>query len=77
MAALWMSRFGIKTRIIDRRERHDRVGQADGIQIRTLELFDSFGIADTLLQQSCHMLEVSFSARCSLFRLQSLTHGVL
>lgn len=62
MAALWMSRYGINTRIIDRRERHDRVGQADGIQIRTLELFDSFGIADTLLKQSCHVVEVSCSA---------------
>ena len=69
MAALWMSRYGIKTRIIDRRERDHRVGQADGIQIRTLELFDSFGIADTLLQQCCHVVEVSCSAQCFSFRV--------
>ncbi|KAL8767602.1 MAG: hypothetical protein Q9209_005932 [Squamulea sp. 1 TL-2023] len=57
MAALWMSRYGIQTRIIERREEHDRVGQADGIQIRSLEIFDSFGIVDRIWKESYHMVE--------------------
>ncbi|CAD6592880.1 MAG: hypothetical protein ASARMPRED_006770 [Alectoria sarmentosa] len=59
MAALWMSRCGIKTRVIDRREEHVRVGQADGIQSRSLELFDSFDIVDKIWKESCHMVEMS------------------
>lgn len=59
MAALWMSRCGIKTRLIDRRQEHVRVGQADGIQSRSLEIFDSFDIVDKIWKESCHMVEVS------------------
>ena len=62
MAALWMARYGIRTRVIDRREEHERVGQADGLQIRSLEMFDSFGIVDRIWKESCHMVEVSGSA---------------
>jgi len=52
MAANWMSRLGIKTRIVDKRADKVMTGQADGIQQRTLEIFDSFGIADQVLKES-------------------------
>ncbi|KAB8290040.1 hypothetical protein EYC80_010366 [Monilinia laxa] len=33
-------------------------GQADGLQCRTLEIFDSFGYADRVWKESNHMLEI-------------------
>jgi phenol 2-monooxygenase len=65
MAACWAAEFGLSARIID--EKADRVntGHADGIQSRTLEIFDSFGFADTILERAvvqkemCHWVGVS------------------
>lgn len=62
MAALWMARCGIKTRVIDRREEHVRAGHADGIQCRTLEILESFDIVNQIWKESCHMAEVRFNA---------------
>lgn len=58
MAALWMSTCGIKTVLVDKRNGHDRGGQADGLQCRSLEIFDSFGIGDQIWNESYHMVEV-------------------
>lgn len=46
MAAAWMARLGVKTRIVDKRGTKVFNGQADGLQCRSLEIFDSFGFAD-------------------------------
>ena len=64
MAALWMSRCGIKTLVVDKREAHVRAGQADGIQCRTLEIFDSFDIVDKVWKESCHMAKVNYNLCC-------------
>ncbi|KAL8708121.1 MAG: hypothetical protein Q9220_006975 [cf. Caloplaca sp. 1 TL-2023] len=58
MAALWMARYGIKTCVIDRREEDVRVGHADGIQCRSLEILDSFDMVDRIWKESCHMAEM-------------------
>ena len=58
MAALWMARCGIKTRLIDRHGEHVRIGQADGIQSRSLEILDSFDVVGRIWKESCHMVEV-------------------
>lgn len=58
MAATWMSRCGIKTRIVDKRGTKVFNGQADGLQCRSLEIFDSFGFADRAWKESNHMLEI-------------------
>ncbi|KAH7312924.1 FAD binding domain protein [Rhexocercosporidium sp. MPI-PUGE-AT-0058] len=58
MAATWMARSGIKTRIVDKRGTKIYSGQADGLQCRTLEIFDSFGFADRVWKESNHMLEI-------------------
>ncbi|KAJ5917397.1 hypothetical protein N7466_010951 [Penicillium verhagenii] len=44
MVAYWMARYGIRTRIVDKRPTKVFTGHADGIRMRTLELFDSMGI---------------------------------
>jgi 2-polyprenyl-6-methoxyphenol hydroxylase-like FAD-dependent oxidoreductase len=43
MAAWWMARCGINTRIIDKRGNKVINGHADGLRPRTDELFDSMG----------------------------------
>lgn len=45
MAALWFAKLGINARIIDKRGTQIFTGQADGLQPRALEVFNSFGFA--------------------------------
>jgi len=59
-AGVWLSRFGINYKIVERRDGPLKIGQADGVQTRTVEIFDSFGIAETLLKESYHVLEIAF-----------------
>jgi phenol 2-monooxygenase len=59
-AAVWLARFGISYKILERRDGPLQIGQADGVQTRTVEIFDSFGIAEHLLKEAYHVLELSF-----------------
>jgi len=61
-AAVWLSKFGIPYKMLERRDGPLRIGQADGVQTRTVEIFDSFGIAESLLKEAYHVLEVAFWA---------------
>ncbi|OKL56262.1 hypothetical protein UA08_08502 [Talaromyces atroroseus] len=47
-------------KVLERREGPLTLGQADGVQCRTVEIFESFGIGDELLRASYHVLEVVF-----------------
>ncbi|EEA20658.1 hypothetical protein TMatcc_000653 [Talaromyces marneffei ATCC 18224] len=60
MLANWLSRCGVKTRIVDKRGTKIFNGQADGLQCRTLEIFDSFDFAHRAWCESNHMLEICF-----------------
>ncbi|KAJ4397779.1 hypothetical protein N0V93_002016 [Gnomoniopsis smithogilvyi] len=57
MAAAWMAHCGVKARIIDKRNSKIFCGQADGLQCRSLEIFDSLGFADRVWKEANHMLE--------------------
>jgi phenol 2-monooxygenase len=59
-AAVWLARFGVPYKMFERRDGPLKIGQADGVQTRTVEIFDSFGIAEDLLKESYHVLEVAF-----------------
>ncbi|KAK5655302.1 hypothetical protein OQA88_5869 [Cercophora sp. LCS_1] len=59
-AAIWLSRFNINYTILERRSGPLEVGQADGVQTRTVEILDSFGLAHELLEQAYHVLEIAF-----------------
>lgn len=60
MTANWLSRFPhVKTRIIDKRGTKIFNGQADGLQCRTLEIFDSFNFGHRAWRESNHMLEIN------------------
>ncbi|PGH20104.1 hypothetical protein AJ80_03672 [Polytolypa hystricis UAMH7299] len=58
MLANWMSRFNLKTRIVDKRGTKIFNGQADGLQCRTLEILDSFDIGHRIWRESNHMVEI-------------------
>ena len=36
------------------------LGQADGVQCRTVEVFESLGLEEQLLRKAYHVLEVAF-----------------
>ena len=59
-AATWLARAGISCKILERRLEPMRLGQADGVQCRTVEVFESFGISEELLRAAYHVLEVTF-----------------
>jgi phenol 2-monooxygenase len=59
-AAAWLARCGVRCKIVDSRSGPLDIGQADGVQCRTVEVFDSFGIAEELLREAYHVLEVNF-----------------
>lgn len=61
-AAVWLARCGINYKILERRPGPLENGQADGVQCRTVEIFESFGIAEDLLKEAYHVLEVAFWA---------------
>ena len=59
-AATWLARCGIPCKIVDSRPGPLRIGQADGLQVRSVEIFESFGIVDELLREGTHNEEVVF-----------------
>jgi phenol 2-monooxygenase len=50
----------IRTAVIDRRDGPLEVGQADGVAVRTVEMFEAFGLADRLVAEAYWVNEVSF-----------------
>ncbi|KAL1740208.1 FAD-binding monooxygenase, partial [Schizophyllum fasciatum] len=60
MAATALKRAGISVRIIDKSPQPTTAGQADGIQPRTLEILQNYGLADELLRRSCHLHLAAF-----------------
>ncbi|RYC60497.1 hypothetical protein CHU98_g5727 [Xylaria longipes] len=59
-AGVWLARTGISFRILERRPGMLVNGQADGVQVRTVEIFESFGISEELLKEAYHVLEDTF-----------------
>jgi phenol 2-monooxygenase len=59
-AALWLSIYKVPYRILDSRSGPLEVGQADGVQCRTVEIFESFGLADELRKEAYWVNEVTF-----------------
>ncbi|KAN0109116.1 FAD binding domain containing protein [Russula decolorans] len=60
MCANALVRAGVNVRIIDKRPLKVAAGQADGIQPRTIEVLQSYGLADRLLSQAAIMVMAAF-----------------
>ena len=62
-AATWLAQYySVNCKVLERRDGPMEMGQADGVQCRTVEIFESFGIGEELLRESYHVLEVVFWA---------------
>lgn len=59
-AATWLARYGLRCKILEKRAGPLQIGQADGVQCRTVEIYESFGIVEELLRESYHVLEFAF-----------------
>ena len=59
-AATWLAIFDIPFTILERRSGPLEIGQADGVQVRTVEIYESFGLSEELLREAYHILEVCF-----------------
>ncbi|KAF2851460.1 phenol 2-monooxygenase-like protein [Plenodomus tracheiphilus IPT5] len=59
-AATWLSIYNIPFTILERRPGPLKIGQADGVQVRTVEIYESFGLAEDVLREAYHILEVCF-----------------
>ncbi|WP_147102929.1 FAD-binding monooxygenase [Nesterenkonia populi] len=61
IAAAQLAQFPeIHTRIIERRPGRLEVGQADGIQARSVETFQAFGFADEIINEAYRISEMTF-----------------
>ncbi|KAH8801442.1 FAD binding domain protein [Xylogone sp. PMI_703] len=58
MLATWLGRYGVITRIVDKRQAGNYRGHADGLQSRTFEIFDSFGFGNKIWQTANRMSEM-------------------
>ncbi|KAH8423746.1 putative FAD monooxygenase [Aspergillus melleus] len=59
MAAAWMAQMGVNATIVDQKSHQTRCGRADGLESRTLEILDSFGLADKVWAQANHTVEIA------------------
>lgn len=61
IAAAQLSQFPeINTRLIERRNGRLELGQADGIQARSVETFQAFRFAEEIIREAYHITEMSF-----------------
>ncbi|GLA50759.1 hypothetical protein AnigIFM63604_007074 [Aspergillus niger] len=61
MAACWASQYtNMTTRIIDKHPSRTATGHADGIQSRTLEILESFGLVDPIVRKGVQHAEMCF-----------------
>lgn len=61
-AAVSLAQGGVRFRMLESRDGPLERGQADGVQCRTVEIFDSFGVSEELLRQAYHVNELTFWA---------------
>jgi phenol 2-monooxygenase len=61
LAAAQLSRFpNVTTRIVERRPGRLAIGQADGIQARSVETFQAFGFAERIIAEAYAITEMAF-----------------
>ncbi|WP_427018221.1 FAD-binding monooxygenase [Pseudarthrobacter sp. P1] len=61
LTAAQLSQFpGVTTRIVERRGGRLAIGQADGIQARSVETFQAFGFAERIIAEAYRITEMAF-----------------
>lgn len=65
MAAVWMARAGIRTLVVDENSGPTEAGHADGLESRTIEILDSFGLGQKIWDESNHTIDICLWVRKS------------
>ncbi|MGO1612132.1 MAG: FAD-binding monooxygenase [Brevibacterium aurantiacum] len=61
VAAAQLSQYPeVNTRLIEKRDSRLVIGQADGIQARSVETFQAFGFAEEIIREGYHIIDMSF-----------------
>ncbi|MCD1287374.1 FAD-binding monooxygenase [Brevibacterium sp. GP-SGM9] len=61
IAAAQLSQYPeVNTRLIEKRDSRLVIGQADGIQARSVETFQAFGFAEEIMREGYHIVDMSF-----------------
>jgi phenol 2-monooxygenase len=63
MAAIWMAQAGIKTLVVEKKQSHTKEGHADGLESRTFEILDSFGLGAAIWTEANRTIEVCLWVR--------------
>ena len=50
----------IRTRIVEQKDGPLKLGRADGIAVRTMEMFEAFGFSERVLKEACWINETVF-----------------
>lgn len=66
-----MAQTGVKAMLIDQKSHQTQCGRADGLESRTLEILDSFGLADRVWAEANHTVEIALWVR-ELFHIPRL-----
>lgn len=59
MASTWMAQTGIRAILIDQKPYRTQCGHADGIESRTFEVLDSFGLGDSIWNSANRTIDLS------------------
>ena len=54
--ALWLTRLGVRVRIVDKTTEPGTTSRALAVQARTLELYDQIGLADAVVERGRKVL---------------------
>ncbi|WP_111414557.1 FAD-binding monooxygenase [Billgrantia lactosivorans] len=65
----------IRTRIVEQKDGPLKLGQADGIACRTMEMFNAFGFVDKVLNEACWINETVFWKPDEANRKNIMRHG--
>lgn len=57
--ALWLTRLGVRVRIIDETAEPGTTSRALAVQVRTLEFYQQIGLADDLAKRGCQVSSVA------------------
>ncbi|CAI7668888.1 unnamed protein product [Penicillium bialowiezense] len=64
MASTWMAQTGIRAILVDQKPYRTQCGHADGIESRTFEVLDSFGLGDSIWNSANRTIDLSIWNDC-------------
>ena len=65
----------IRTRIVEQKDGPIKLGQADGIACRTMEMFNAFGFVEKVMKEACWINETVFWKPDETGRKNIMRHG--